>query len=60
MDKNKSKGMLWGLIVGDAFGQIAGAYYGFDAIPERWVKAIKTWRKVDTLIKSFLDTVEAK
>ena len=42
------------------FGQIAGAYYGFDAIPERWVKAIKTWRKVDTLIKSFLDAVEAK
>ena len=46
--------------IGAVFGQIAGAYYGFDAIPERWVKAIKTWRKVDTLIKSFLDTVEAK
>ena len=46
--------------IGAVFGQIAGAYYGFDAIPGRWVKAIKTWRKVDTLIKSFLDTVEAK
>ena len=27
--------------IGAVFGQIAGAYYGFDAIPERWVKAVK-------------------
>ena len=58
MDRNKAKGMLWGLIVGDAFGSpIAGAYYGFDAIPDRWVKAVKTWRKVDKLIEGFLDTL---
>ena len=43
--------------IGAVFGQIAGAYYGFDAIPERWVKAVKTWSKVDTLIERFLDTV---
>lgn len=40
--------------IGAVFGQIAGAYYGFDAIPERWVKAVKTWAKVDTLIERFL------
>ena len=28
--------------IGAVFGQIAGAYYGFEAIPDRWVKAIKT------------------
>ena len=44
--------------IGAVFGQIAGAYYGFDAIPERWVKAVKTWAKVDTLIERFLDAVK--
>ena len=45
--------------IGAVFGQIAGAYYGFGAIPERWVKAVKTWAKVDKLIEQFLDAVEA-
>ena len=40
--------------IGAVFGQIAGAYYGFDAIPERWVKAVKTWENVDSLIERFL------
>lgn len=44
--------------IGAVFGQIAGAYYGFDAIPDRWVKAVKTWEKVDALIARFLDAVE--
>ena len=39
------------------FGQIAGAYYGFDAIPDRWVTAVKTWRQVDELIEGFLDAL---
>lgn len=43
--------------IGAVFGQIAGAYYGFDAIPDRWVKAVKTWRKVDKLIEGFLDAL---
>ena len=43
--------------IGAVFGQIAGAYYGFDAVPDRWVKAIKTWRKVDELIEGFLDAL---
>lgn len=41
--------------IGAVFGQIAGAYYGYDAIPERWVKAVKTWENVDSLIERFLD-----
>ena len=44
--------------IGAIYGQIAGAYYGFDAIPERWVKAVKTWEEVDALIEKFLDAVE--
>ena len=44
--------------IGAVFGQIAGAFYGFAAIPERWVKAVKTWEKVDALIERFLDAVE--
>ena len=43
--------------IGAVLGQIAGAYYGFEAIPERWIKAVKTWRKVDALIEDFLDAV---
>ena len=41
--------------IGAVYGQLAGAYYGFDAIPDRWVKAVKTWEKVDALIIRFLD-----
>lgn len=44
--------------IGAVFGQIAGAYYGFEAIPDRWVKAIKTWKKVDAHIERFLDALE--
>ena len=40
--------------IGAVYGQVAGAFYGFDAIPERWVKAVKTWRKVDEQIERFI------
>lgn len=43
--------------IGAVYGQIAGSYYGFKGIPERWVKAVKTWEKVDHLIESFLDAL---
>jgi len=43
--------------IGAVYGQIAGAYYGFGAIPERWVKAVKTWKKVDAFIERFLKVV---
>ena len=40
--------------IGAVYGQLAGAYYGFDAIPDRWVKAVKTWQFVDDLIERFM------
>lgn len=46
--------------IGSVFGQIAGAFYGFEAIPERWVKAVKTWDTVDALVERFLDALEAE
>ena len=44
--------------IGAVCGQIAGAYYGFGSIPDRWVKAVKTWQKVDERIERFLDALE--
>lgn len=44
--------------IGAVFGQIAGAYYGFDAIPHRWVNQIKTFDEVDKLISAFISTLE--
>ena len=43
--------------IGAVYGQIAGAYYGYDAIPRRWVEAVKDWQKVDSLIESFIARV---
>ena len=43
--------------IGAVYGQLAGAYYGFDSIPARWVEAVKEWRKVDDLIERFLAQV---
>lgn len=44
--------------IGAVYGQIAGAFYGFDAIPKRWVRAVKTWESVDAMIDGFLDVLE--
>ncbi len=44
--------------IGAVCGQVAGAYYGFESIPDRWVKAVKTWQKVDERIERFLDALE--
>ena len=44
--------------IGAVYGQLAGAFYGFDAIPDRWVKAVKTWEKVDAFIEHFLNALE--
>jgi len=40
--------------IGAVYGQIAGLYYGFDAIPERWLAAIKDREKIDALTESFI------
>ena len=41
--------------IGAVYGQMAGAYYGFSAIPERWIREVKTWESVDSMIEDFLD-----
>lgn len=43
--------------IGAVYGQIAGAYYGFDSIPERWIKAVKTHDRVSELIEDFLKEI---
>lgn len=45
--------------VGAVVGQIAGGYYGYKAIPKRWVTAVNDWKKLDTMIERFLDIVFA-
>ncbi|MBO4304900.1 MAG: TIGR02452 family protein [Lentisphaeria bacterium] len=40
--------------IGAVFGQIAGALYGYDAIPERWLSAIKDREKINELIESLI------
>ena len=41
--------------IGAVFSQIAGAYYGFNAIPSRWVNAVKDKEKVNELIESLIN-----
>ncbi len=45
--------------IGAVYGQIAGAYYGFGAIPERWLSKIKDRAKIQRLIEDFLQTKQA-
>ena len=40
--------------IGAVYGQIAGAYYGFDAIPTRWISAVKDNNKINELIERFI------
>ena len=46
--------------IGAIYGQIAGAYYGFEAIPERWVKGVKSSDDVNTFIMSFISSLECE
>ncbi len=40
--------------IGAVCGQITGAYYGYSAIPERWLAAVKDRKKLDKLINDFI------
>lgn len=40
--------------IGAVCGQIAGAYYGYSAIPERWLNAVRNREKIDRLIRDFI------
>ena len=41
--------------IGAVCGQIAGSYYGYSAIPERWLAAIKDRKSIDKLINDFIE-----
>lgn len=43
--------------IGAVYGQVAGSYYGFGAIPDRWVKSVKDWPRVNTMIERFVAAV---
>ena len=44
----------------DLRGSIAGAYYGYDAIPERWLAAVRDRESVNSLIEDFSAVCEAR
>ena len=46
--------------IGAVYGQIAGAFYGIDAIPPRWLNAIKDRENVNELIEAFLAVAVGK
>lgn len=46
--------------IGAVCGQIAGAYYGYSAIPKEWLAAVKDWTLVDVLIDRFLHMAVCK
>ena len=45
--------------IGAVYGQIAGAFYGYDAIPERWLVAVKDRECVNSLIEDMIEAKEA-
>ena len=44
--------------IGAVYGQIAGALYGYDAIPQRCLAAIKDREKINELIESLIFQAE--
>ena len=46
--------------IGAVYGQIAGTFYGYRAIPEKWLAEVHARKKVDRLIERFLDAVASK
>lgn len=40
------------------YGQIAGAYYGIEAVPQRWVTSLQNKQQVDELISAFTERVQ--
>lgn len=44
--------------IGAVYGQIAGAYYGFEAIPSRWVAAMKDREMLNERIERFISVLQ--
>lgn len=43
--------------IGAVYGQVAGAFYGVDSIPRRWINGIHDKGRVNSLIEGFLTTI---
>jgi ADP-ribosylglycohydrolase len=43
--------------VGAVYGTLAGAYYGFEAIPERWLKALQGRKYLDGVFNDVVAVV---
>lgn len=46
--------------IGAVYGQIAGAWYGFPQIPQRWIQSVKNFEKIEHLIDSLIEKCELK
>jgi ADP-ribosyl-[dinitrogen reductase] hydrolase len=44
--------------IGAVYGQLAGAYYGFNAIPSRWIREVKTCGEINNMIDNFIAMLE--
>ncbi|MCQ2380199.1 MAG: ADP-ribosylglycohydrolase family protein [Victivallaceae bacterium] len=44
---------------GAVFGQIAGSYYGYEAIPKRWIQDVKDYLTIDKRIEDFIEKTGA-
>ena len=40
--------------VGAIYGQLAGAYYGFDAIPSKWIQGLAWNEKIDAVCNELI------
>jgi ADP-ribosylglycohydrolase len=40
--------------VGAIYGQLAGAYYGFEAIPSKWVQGLASNEKIDAVCNELI------
>ena len=40
--------------VGSIIGQIAGAFYGMDSIPEEWIKTVNNWDNNEISLRGYL------
>lgn len=40
--------------IGAVYGQIAGAFYGFESIPERWLNVVKDCNQINELIENLI------
>ena len=44
--------------IGAVYGQLAGAYFGFSAIPQEWIHDVKDWQEIDARIAAFLNAID--